>query len=180
MMTSDHYAADLAVRKLAVILQHFEEEREIFEEKCNLMSSMARSLIEHGEHVFLDMQEYRERHPDIRATFRGRVSLAKLASAPWENEEAHWMAFEGSWFEEGEARDGEGDDETSSWPPFWPPSAPAPPPPLFARPPPPQGAFALACTNANETNASLSDKDQRKELARRSFSDLAIRTSAAL
>merc|ERR1712072_1626740 len=124
--SKDLLVAQVALERLSHHYDDFEAEFNQFQKKVDYIASMSTSLTEHGEHIFLTMQEYRSRHPGFQHTTRPRLSMAKLDKAPWElGQKKHARFSQGSWFEEDE-----GLFEASE--------APAPPAPL-AGPDPPTG-----------------------------------------
>merc|ERR1712232_961317 len=147
MLQKDLYAAHISLQKLKEELRVFDEESLQFEKKLSKLTVMARSLVEHGEHIFMNMQEYRARHPNFKKQFKPPISEAKLNRAPWENEDEYWMSLLGSWFESEEAV-----NDASNEPPSPPtdlqlPSSPPPQPPMpplrLPLPPEPPAPLAL-------------------------------------
>jgi hypothetical protein len=161
MLSKDVYAAQLAVQQFGEMLHLCEEEALLFEKKLSLLKVMARSLVEHGEHIFLNVQEYRARHPHFQSTFKPPISEAKLARAPWENEEEYFMALLGSWFESDEAENDESEKPTD---PQKPPLPPLPFEGSLLPPPEPPAPLALQDEEDGRTETLKNDLGQTKAL----------------
>lgn len=70
------------VKKQYVI---FEQELEVLQAKLGRLDATARALTDHGERVFLDMRQYRMRHPDERGSDIPRMGSVVMKKAPWES-----------------------------------------------------------------------------------------------
>lgn len=82
--SKDLLEAQVALDTMRKHYKAFEVEMQIFHEKLHLLEYTAKELISHGEHVFLNSQEYRLRHPTMRES-QPVVSYERLENAPWEH-----------------------------------------------------------------------------------------------
>merc|ERR1719436_1320931 len=64
----------------------FEKELKVLQEKLGRLDATARAITDHGERVFLDMQQYRMRHPGERSGSIPRMDTILMKEAPWEEE----------------------------------------------------------------------------------------------
>jgi len=62
----------------------FESELELLQSKLLKLDATARAITEHGERVFLDMRQYRIRHPEEKGSSIPRMNTSVLRQAPWE------------------------------------------------------------------------------------------------
>lgn len=90
-------AKDLLVAQVAVdtMKRHyvqFEKEQAILQSKLRRLDATARAIMDHGEHIFLDMQKYRARHPDERRGSIPRMNTIIMKESPWERDEEEWEA----------------------------------------------------------------------------------------
>jgi hypothetical protein len=83
--SKDLLVAQVALDTMRQHFEAFEEETEKFNMKLLLLDATARALIEHGEHVFLNAQEYRLRHPCLRdaPAPKNSVVVKSLDKVPW-------------------------------------------------------------------------------------------------
>jgi hypothetical protein len=89
--SKDLLAAQVAVDTMKRHYSFFETEMKELQEKIALLDDTARSLVFQGEHVFLNLREYRLRHPEMEG---GRstlpvVNVHEVDAAPWEKEKRH-------------------------------------------------------------------------------------------
>jgi voltage-gated sodium channel len=82
--SKDLLAAQVALDTMRRHYDSLQEEMDMFNEKLRLLETTAESLIDHGEHVFLNAQEYRMRHPTMKENQPVQLSDHRLNTAPWE------------------------------------------------------------------------------------------------
>jgi voltage-gated sodium channel len=84
--SKDLLVAQVAVDTMRRHYQEFEKELEAFQQKLRRLDVTARAIVGHGEHVFLDMREFRKRHPEERRKQNDGPQKAVWAMdhAPWE------------------------------------------------------------------------------------------------
>jgi voltage-gated sodium channel len=85
--SKDLLAAQVAVDTMKRHYTFFEKEMKELQEKIALLDDTARHLVFQGEHVFLNLREYRMRHQEMEG---GRsslpvVTMTDITKAPWEN-----------------------------------------------------------------------------------------------
>jgi hypothetical protein len=83
LLAKDNIVAKVNMERLHRHYTEFEWEFDQFKMKVDFIASMSTSITEHGEHIFLNMQEYRARHPKYTANTM-KISMKKLDNAPWE------------------------------------------------------------------------------------------------
>eukprot|EP00927_Polykrikos_kofoidii_P042301 TRINITY_DN36185_c0_g1_i1.p1 TRINITY_DN36185_c0_g1~~TRINITY_DN36185_c0_g1_i1.p1 ORF type:complete len:564 (+),score=88.45 TRINITY_DN36185_c0_g1_i1:81-1772(+) len=81
--SKDLLEAQVALDTMRKHYRAFEVEMQKFHEKLHSLEHTAKELITHGEHVFLNAQEYRLRHPTMRES-QPMLSYEQLDAAPWE------------------------------------------------------------------------------------------------
>jgi len=83
--SKDLLAAQVAVDTLKRHFTVFEEEMTELQDKIELLDATARALVHQGEHVFLNLREYRMRHPELefRSSSPPRIPTSTIKSAPW-------------------------------------------------------------------------------------------------
>jgi hypothetical protein len=84
--SKDLLAAQVAVDTMKRHYSFFETEMKELQEKIALLDETARALVFQGEHVFLNLREYRLRHPEMEG---GRstlpvVNMHEVEGSPWE------------------------------------------------------------------------------------------------
>jgi voltage-gated sodium channel len=86
--SKDLLAAQVAVDAMKRHYSLFEKEMEELQGKIALLDETARALVYQGEHVFLNLREYRMRHPEMQGGIAEppRINTATVDSAPWESE----------------------------------------------------------------------------------------------
>jgi len=84
--SKDLLAAQVAVDTMKRHFTFFETEMKELTGKIALLDDTARALVYQGEHVFLNLREYRMRHPELEggAASAPRVNIGTIDSAPWE------------------------------------------------------------------------------------------------
>jgi len=82
--SKDLLVAQTALNTMKIYYQQFEKELHEFETKLGRLDVTMRAIIEHGEHVFLDIRQYRMRHPSEQGGDIPRMDSSKLYEAPWE------------------------------------------------------------------------------------------------
>jgi Ca2+-binding EF-hand superfamily protein len=85
--SKDLLAAQVAVDTMKRHYLFFENEMKELQGKIALLDDTARALVYQGEHVFLNLREYRMRHPELEGGIASppRVDTAAMHSAPWES-----------------------------------------------------------------------------------------------
>lgn len=86
--SKDLLAAQVALDTMRGYYIDLEEQMGIFNKKLRLLEATAESLIDHGEHVFLNAQEFRLRHPELKEQHPSAISDGMLDRAPWERRQA--------------------------------------------------------------------------------------------
>jgi len=84
-MSKDLLEAQVAVDAMKRHYTQFECEMKVLQAKVAMLEATARALVIQGEHVFLNVREYRMRHPEMP----GRMSMPSVPTeviglAPWE------------------------------------------------------------------------------------------------
>jgi len=84
--SKDLLAAQVAVDTMKRHFTYFEAELGKLKEKVSLLDDTARALVYQGEHVFLNLQEYRRRHPELDGGMASAppVQTEKINTSPWE------------------------------------------------------------------------------------------------
>merc|ERR1719454_1955799 len=84
--SKDLLAAQVAVDTMKRHYTFFETETKELKKKIELLDDTARALVYQGEHVFLNLREYRLRHPELEggSASAPRIGTATLENAPWE------------------------------------------------------------------------------------------------
>jgi voltage-gated sodium channel len=84
--SKDLLAAQVAVDTMKRHYTYFEREMKELQSKIALLDDTARALVYQGEHVFLNLREYRMRHPELEggAAAAPRISTSAIEHAPWE------------------------------------------------------------------------------------------------
>lgn len=85
--SKDLLVAQVAVDTMRRHYQEFEKELEAFQQKLKRLDVTARAIVGHGEHVFLDMREFRKRHPEERRKKNDgpQKTVWAMENAPWED-----------------------------------------------------------------------------------------------
>lgn len=83
--SKDLLAAQVAVDTLKRHFTVFQDEMEQLQDKIELLDATARALVYQGEHVFLNLREYRVRHPELefKASQPPQVNTHTIKTAPW-------------------------------------------------------------------------------------------------
>merc|ERR1719409_416309 len=94
--SKDLLAAQVAVDTMKRHYTYFEKEMKELKDKIELLDDTARALVYQGEHVFLNLREYRMRHPELEGGTASppRITTGAIDEAPWENQKA--KAIEGN------------------------------------------------------------------------------------
>jgi len=92
--SKDLLAAQIALDKMKKHYEVCTAQMNSFENKIAVLDSVARGLLDHGERIFLNKQEYRVRHPNNRKTTPQAVTNAKLNEVPWERGRNHQEDFD--------------------------------------------------------------------------------------
>mmetsp|Transcript_605 Transcript_605/g.1007 ORF Transcript_605/g.1007 Transcript_605/m.1007 type:complete len:613 (+) Transcript_605:81-1919(+) len=84
--SKDLLAAQVAVDTMKRHYNFFEREMRELQEKIALLDETARALVFQGEHVFLNLREYRLRHPEMEGKRSSLpvVNLGDIEASPWE------------------------------------------------------------------------------------------------
>jgi voltage-gated sodium channel len=84
--SKDLLAAQVAVDTMKRHYTFFEKEMKDLTGKIALLDDTARALVYQGEHVFLNLREYRMRHPELEGGTASppRINTATIDTAPWE------------------------------------------------------------------------------------------------
>mmetsp|Transcript_35360 Transcript_35360/g.101685 ORF Transcript_35360/g.101685 Transcript_35360/m.101685 type:complete len:582 (-) Transcript_35360:140-1885(-) len=82
--SKDLLVAQVALDCMKRHYNQFEKELELLQNKLLKLDATARAITDHGERVFLDMRQYRMRHPDERGGSIPRMDSTVLDEAPWE------------------------------------------------------------------------------------------------
>lgn len=84
--SKDLLAAQVAVDTMKRHYSVFEKEMKELQGKIALLDDTARALVYQGEHVFLNLREYRMRHPELEggSSSPPRISTGTINTAPWE------------------------------------------------------------------------------------------------
>lgn len=84
--SKDLLVAQVAVDTMKRHYTQFEKEMRDLQQKIMLLEETAKSLVDQGEHVFLNLREYRMRHQDLelRGSSPPRISTGTISKAPWE------------------------------------------------------------------------------------------------
>merc|ERR1719352_1687974 len=84
--SKDLLAAQVAVDAMKRHYSLFEKEMEELQGKIALLDDTARALVYQGEHVFLNLREYRMRHPELEGGTASppRIMTGAIENAPWE------------------------------------------------------------------------------------------------
>jgi hypothetical protein len=85
--SKDLLAAQIALDKMKMHYERCTRQMNAFQNKIAVLDSVARGLIDHGERLFLNKQEYRSRHPYNRKSTPQAISNARLNDVPWHHEE---------------------------------------------------------------------------------------------
>eukprot|EP00933_Yihiella_yeosuensis_P028362 TRINITY_DN2216_c0_g1_i1.p1 TRINITY_DN2216_c0_g1~~TRINITY_DN2216_c0_g1_i1.p1 ORF type:complete len:630 (-),score=121.26 TRINITY_DN2216_c0_g1_i1:419-2308(-) len=85
--SKDLLVAQVAVDAMKKQYGVFEKELEIFREKVARLNETARSVIDHGEHVFLNERQYRHRHPEFTDQALDPISNSDFDFVPWQQEQ---------------------------------------------------------------------------------------------
>eukprot|EP00929_Paragymnodinium_shiwhaense_P058811 TRINITY_DN29467_c0_g1_i1.p1 TRINITY_DN29467_c0_g1~~TRINITY_DN29467_c0_g1_i1.p1 ORF type:complete len:601 (-),score=177.66 TRINITY_DN29467_c0_g1_i1:174-1976(-) len=109
--SKDLLVAQVALDTLRKHHDTFEEEMSLFNKKVRHLDATARALIEHGEHVFLNAQEYRLRHPAKGGPHKdppkNSVTAKLIEKVPWISDTIVTHVFED---EDGEASEFSGSE----------------------------------------------------------------------
>jgi voltage-gated sodium channel len=83
--SKDLLAAQVAVDTMKRHYTFFEKEMKELQAKIALLDDTARALVYQGEHVFLNLREYRMRHPQMEggAASPPRLDTYTIENAPW-------------------------------------------------------------------------------------------------
>mmetsp|Transcript_88174 Transcript_88174/g.222541 ORF Transcript_88174/g.222541 Transcript_88174/m.222541 type:complete len:572 (+) Transcript_88174:113-1828(+) len=84
--SKDLLVAQVALDCMKRHYNQFEKELTILQAKLQKLDATARAITDHGERVFLDMRQYRMRHPDERGGCIPRMNTMDMNAAPWEAE----------------------------------------------------------------------------------------------
>jgi voltage-gated sodium channel len=84
--SKDLLAAQVAVDTMKRHYTFFEKEMKELQGKIALLDETARALVYQGEHVFLNLREYRMRHPELEggSATPPRINTNVIDGAPWE------------------------------------------------------------------------------------------------
>lgn len=83
--SKDLLAAQVAVDTMKRHYTYFEKEMKELHAKIALLDDTARALVYQGEHVFLNLREYRMRHPELEGGTASppRIDTQTIENAPW-------------------------------------------------------------------------------------------------
>jgi len=83
--SKDLLAAQVAVDTMKRHYTYFEKEMKELQAKIALLDDTARALVYQGEHVFLNLREYRMRHPELEGGSASppRLDTTTIENAPW-------------------------------------------------------------------------------------------------
>lgn len=83
--SKDLLAAQVAVDTMKRHYKFFEKEMKELTAKIALLDDTARALVYQGEHVFLNLREYRMRHPELEGGSASppKLDTNKIEDAPW-------------------------------------------------------------------------------------------------
>jgi len=104
--SKDLLAAQVAVDTMKRHYTYFEKEMKELQGKIALLDDTARALVYQGEHVFLNLREYRMRHPELEGGTASppRICTATIESAPWSRSQgggqSQQLALEGNQFKQ--------------------------------------------------------------------------------
>jgi voltage-gated sodium channel len=84
--SKDLLVAQVALDCMKRHYNQFEKELAVLQDKLRKLDATARAITDHGERVFLDMRQYRMRHPDERGGSIPRMNTMDMNAAPWEAE----------------------------------------------------------------------------------------------
>eukprot|EP00933_Yihiella_yeosuensis_P055927 TRINITY_DN5489_c1_g2_i1.p1 TRINITY_DN5489_c1_g2~~TRINITY_DN5489_c1_g2_i1.p1 ORF type:complete len:590 (-),score=122.10 TRINITY_DN5489_c1_g2_i1:275-2044(-) len=84
--SKDLLVAQVAVDAMRKQYGLFEEELSLFREKVARLTEAAASVIDHGEHVFLNERQYRNRHPEFKDANLPIVGENDFELVPWQQE----------------------------------------------------------------------------------------------
>jgi len=84
--SKDLLAAQVAVDTMKRHYTFFEGEMRLLQKKIALLDDTSRALVYQGEHVFLNLREYRMRHPELEggSATPPRINTTTIDHAPWE------------------------------------------------------------------------------------------------
>merc|ERR1719454_1453972 len=96
--SKDLLAAQVAVDTMKRHYTYFESEIKELQSKIALLDNTARALVYQGEHVFLNLREYRMRHPELEGGTSSppRIHTATINTAPWEKLQHNRQSLEDS------------------------------------------------------------------------------------
>jgi len=114
--SKDLLAAQVAVDTMKRHYTYFEKEMKELQAKIGLLDDTARALVYQGEHVFLNLREYRMRHPELEGGSASppRLDTHTIDHAPWMKKKH--PGFEGNQNkQEALWNEAFNKDETSNW-----------------------------------------------------------------
>merc|ERR1719382_416123 len=83
--SKDLLVAQVALNCMKRHYNQFESELADLQKKLHKLDATARAITEHGERVFLDMRQYRMRHPSERGNNIPRMDTGVMQETPWDN-----------------------------------------------------------------------------------------------